>query len=520
MTDYLSRAATPTQREPADSRQVQNEAGGFVYETDLWTRLNRFLVLGSEGGSYYASERDLTREQIQVLHEALAEDGPRAVEAIAGVSEGGRAPKNTPAIFALAYAAKHGDEKTRRAAYEALPRVCRIGTHLFEFLNYAQIFGGWGRGMKRAIQNWYGRDFERVAFQMLKYRQREGWTHGDVLRMAKPVVPADSPHDALFAWAVGKGGPPTDMILAYESAQGANALATVTAIQEHGLTREMIDPAHLTDARVWDALLHNSLPYTALIRNLGTMSRVGLLTPGSAAVGEVYRRLADADAIRKARVHPLTVLTALATYNRGYGYRSDWPVIPQVVDALNAAFYMAFGNVEPSHKRVLLGIDISGSMARGEVAGSPLRPREAAGAMALVTAKTEPHYMVVGFTQDLVQIPVSPSQRLDDVVALISQSLPQGTDCAVPINFAAAKEWAFDAIVLYTDSQTWAGNTQVGEALRRYRDRVSPGAKLVVCAMVANKYTVGDPDDPDTLDVVGFDTATPNLITDFVAERI
>jgi 60 kDa SS-A/Ro ribonucleoprotein len=36
--------------------QTANSAGGFAWAVDAWTRLRRFLVLGSEGGSYYACE--------------------------------------------------------------------------------------------------------------------------------------------------------------------------------------------------------------------------------------------------------------------------------------------------------------------------------------------------------------------------------------------------------------------------------------------------------------------------------
>ena len=45
--------------------QGPNSAGGFAWAVDAWTRLRRFLVLGSEGGSYYASEWSLTRENAQ-----------------------------------------------------------------------------------------------------------------------------------------------------------------------------------------------------------------------------------------------------------------------------------------------------------------------------------------------------------------------------------------------------------------------------------------------------------------------
>src|SRR5688500_16849615 len=135
--------------------QVPNSAGGHAWAVDLWTRLRRFLVLGSEGGSYYASEWTLTRENAQAVEQAVAEDGLRAVEEIVRVSVAGRAPKNDPALFALALAAGLGDEATRKAALDALPRVARTGTHLFQFALFVQGFRGWGRSLRRAIGRWY-----------------------------------------------------------------------------------------------------------------------------------------------------------------------------------------------------------------------------------------------------------------------------------------------------------------------------------------------------------------------------
>jgi len=58
----FSTRITP-QREPIPgSTQVPNSAGGYAFPVDDWVRLDRFLILGSEGGSYYAGERELTRE--------------------------------------------------------------------------------------------------------------------------------------------------------------------------------------------------------------------------------------------------------------------------------------------------------------------------------------------------------------------------------------------------------------------------------------------------------------------------
>ena len=170
------------------SGQVPNSAGGFAWAVDDWTRLRRFLVLGSEGGSYYASESKLTRENAKAVERCLAEDGPRAVAEIVRVSREGRAPKNDPAIFALAMAAGRADEETRKAALEALPQVCRTGTHLFQFATFVEGFRGWGRSLRRAVGRWYAaQNADALAYQAVKYRQREGVTHRDLLRLAHPA---------------------------------------------------------------------------------------------------------------------------------------------------------------------------------------------------------------------------------------------------------------------------------------------------------------------------------------------
>jgi 60 kDa SS-A/Ro ribonucleoprotein len=197
------------------SDQVPNSAGGFAWAVDCWTRLRRFLILGSEGGSYYASEWTLTRENAQAVEECVRADGTRAVAEIARISVEGRAPKNDPALFALALAAGLGNEATRKTALDALPRVARTGTHLFQFATFVQSFRGWGRSLRRAIGRWYAeQSIDALAYQAVKYRQRDGVTHRDLLRLAHPAgrVSAGNPtlevsaqHERLFEWIV-RGG--------------------------------------------------------------------------------------------------------------------------------------------------------------------------------------------------------------------------------------------------------------------------------------------------------------------------
>jgi 60 kDa SS-A/Ro ribonucleoprotein len=90
-----------------------------------------------------------------------------------------------------------------------------------------------------------------------------------------------------------------------------------------------------------------------------------------------------------------------------------------------------------------------------------------------------------------------------------------GTDCALPMLWALEKRVKADVFVVYTDSETWYGDVHPAQALQQYRERTGIAAKLVVCAMVANSFSIADPDDAGMLDCVGFDLATPNVISDF-----
>jgi 60 kDa SS-A/Ro ribonucleoprotein len=198
----FSTKTTPQTQPIPGTTQVANSAGGYAWQVDDWARLDRFLVLGCEGGTFYVGERDLSVDNAEVVRRCIAVDGLRTVSRIVDISLAGRAPKNDPAIFSLAMAAKLGDEHTRRAAYAALPKVCRIGTHLMHFAEYAQAFGGWGRGMRKAVGAWFNtRPATELALQLAKYQARDGWSSRDLLRLAHPRAASPS-HDRLFSWSV------------------------------------------------------------------------------------------------------------------------------------------------------------------------------------------------------------------------------------------------------------------------------------------------------------------------------
>lgn len=191
------------------------------------------------------------------------------------------------------------------------------------------------------------------------------------------------------------------------------------------------------------------------------------------------------------------------------------------------AFYLAFATVEPSRKRTLLALDVSGSMDARILGMEYLTCREGAAAMALVTAAVEPEHRFVAFTSGpypslhagfgsgLTPLAISPRQRLDDVVRSIGKLPFGGTDCALPMLEATKGRWKVDTFVVYTDSETWAGKVHPVQALREYRERMGIPAKLVVVGMASNGFSIADPEDGGMLDVVGFDASAPRMISDF-----
>lgn len=589
-TNYARHISGPTpQRQPMPGRtdQYENSAGGFVFGLTPWKQLERFLVLGAEGGTYYATERKLTVENAAVVAALLRENAHDTVRLIVEIGRTGRAPKHDPVLLAYAMAcspAYNPNTDDRKAAYQYLGDVVRTGSHLLQFVSLVDQLRGWGPGLRKAIgHRWFGtKRNSEIAYQALKYPNRHGWSFRDVLRSIHiPLTSAARGRRALFQYltqpealnlltgkidinfnlpkvTVFEGvfsatidskltadlEPVKDIILSREllhrAASGGGILGDHLKIDEHnvaalvrsqGLTREMLPTSWLNSPVVWEALLEK-MPITAMIRNLGKMTAIGLLQPFSQHTQAVAGRLTNPEVLRGGRVHPMAILLALQTYAQGHGDKGKltWAPNSVIVAALDKAFYLAFEAVRPAGKRILLALDISGSMDGSHIAGSSLSARQASVAMALITAATEPSTHTVAFTAGshrsmhpghptgLTEFPITGRERLDQLCDAGRRLQLGGTDCALPMLYAMEQHLNVDAFVIYTDSETWAGNIHPAQALAEYRRKFVWNAKLVVVGLTATGFSIADPNDPLSLDVVGFDAAAPAAIADFLRE--
>ncbi len=540
LTDFIeSIDNTPQSEAIPGSTQVPNSAGGFAWEIDDWAKLHRFLVIGTDGGTYYIDEKKLTAQNAGAVARCLKADPVKTINIIVDISTAGRAPNNDYALFALAMASSeryNSDSVARGVALAALPKVARTGTHLFHFAEYVQGFRGWGRGLRAAVANWYeSKEPDKLAYQAIKYRQRDGWTHHDMLRLGHPEGRTES-HKSIYDFASGREsewrGP--EIIDGFKAAQAAKTEKELVAIltEYPSLPHEALPTELKNKPAVVSQLLENGVPMGALVRNLATYTRAGVLDPGSEGEKIVLAQLANQEQITKSRIHPINVLSALMVYSNGTRFPGErayaWDYQgkgvenpnPRIIDALDEVFYLAFDNVEPTGKTFFLGLDISGSMS-GAACGIPgLTCALGAAAMAMVTARSGDPYVVKGFSTQLKDLGISAKMRLDDVLARTARQNFGGTDCALPMSWAESKGQKFDVFNVYTDNETWAGTPHPSQALKSYRKAVNPQAKLAVIGMASNGFSIADPNDAGMMDFVGFDSATPSIIADFARGTI
>lgn len=546
---YTRALSTPVpQSEPVDPSQVLNNAKGFTFVVGDTARLERFLILGTDGGTFYVSEKDLTKQNLTFLVELIKANEERFAKIVVDISTNGRAYRNSPAIFAVALLLTHAENKS--LAKDAIQKVCRTSTHLFEFAQYIELLGGWGRAKRSAVASWYtGKDPDALAYQAVKYRQRDGWTHRDLFRLAHPI----GVNSEIGNFILGKLPEVTEiqskLIYGFQSIQAANNPNEVVGWLDEfsNLPWEAIPTQFLKSPEVWKKLFYNGqLAGQALVRNITRLSRIRAFDDMVFA-RDYANRLTDDEMIKRTRLHPINYLNAVVVHENGQLRRTsfgatqrvqDWVVYPVIHDALNSGFYQAFKYIKPSNKRTFIGLDVSGSMS-AMASGLDLSCAQVGAAMAMSIARSEPYYQVFGFSdgtprngrsvrwwnttnsgESLADLGISPNMDLNEILRKTTDQNFGRTDCALPMKYALQNNIEVDTFVVLTDNETWYGNVHPHIALQNYRKSTGIDAKLVVVSMTANEFTIADPRDHGMLDVVGCDSNMPRVLADFSAGRI
>lgn len=532
---------------PADfvvnENQTLSSEGGKVFKIDKWKRLERYLIMGTENGTFYACANKTVTESNENLDSCIKEDGIRTAKMIIDISDRGIAPKNDQAIFAFAMCLAKGDPKTKRFVQKNISKVVRTGSHLTQFVDYSNKIRGWGRALRNTIATWYfnlgDRTFDgnlsSLVYQTTKYGNRNGFSHRDILRLShvKPVSPE---HSTIFKWITSPKDIPylpneenevklktlNEELFKYalcKNLSNYDKNKVVEFILKYKLPHEVIPSNLKNDVDIWQALFDAGMPLNALIRNLGKLSSLGMTKPLSSNEKKIISLFEDEKYIKQSRIHPLNVLNQMKGYKSGKGRSGlSWDSSSKIVSAMESMFYLAFDNVVPSNKRILIAIDVSGSMTWNSIPGMTLSASEIAAAMAMCTVRTEPYTHIVGFSDTIKDLGITAKMDLEKVLDITRSQTFGATYCEQPMLYAKKNKLEIDAFFTYTDCETWTSDCTVPVALNRYRRSSGIHAKAVTIATESNNISLSDPKDPCMLDVSGFSTDTPAVLSYFLKD--
>lgn len=512
---------------------VPNSAGKQVYQISPLAYAYRFLILGSEGGSFGQVEQDLTKANIKNLEIVLRNDPESLLKLVRHVSTEGLSFRQNALLFTYAKLCAHKKDSVRAEALRHLNEICGISTNLFMFMGFVQENRGWGRALRGAVANWYlERTADELAYQMTKYRNREGFTHRDAIRLAHPDA-ENHPENvrAMLNFAV-RGVFSTDRgskkhttkktcvmpntLKGYlEVKDETDPKKIVEAIREYGLVREHIDNKFFNDVAVWKAMLVR-MPVAAMVRNLGKMTSIGLFNDKE-ALDIAVPRLVDPENIKRSKIHPMSILVASGVYSHGQGEKGSlfWTPNKRIVEALQVAFVHSFNNVTPSGKNILVGVDVSGSMTH-RLQNTEVSSSHFAACMAMIVKRSEKNSGVVGFATKVKDLGINEKHTLDEIRKIMHAQTFGATDCSALMQFALDNKINVDTFVVITDNETNCNYIEPAKALRIYREKSGiKNAKLVVIATTATQFSIADPNDPYMLDIPGMSPDVPNIISAF-----
>ncbi|SFS64144.1 TROVE domain-containing protein [Marininema halotolerans] len=520
---FMQPTQTP-QTEPIPGKDmIQGHSSGYAFKTNPLQMIRRCLISGTTTGTFYAGKFESTQEFVQTIQEAIQIDPRKVAEEIRYASDG-RAMSNSAPLLALVLLSMGESKAAKDSFLEIFPHVVRTASHLYEWLAYTKGMRGFGRVIRRAGNRWLeNKDVRTLAYQFLKYQQRYGYSSRDVLRLFHPK-PKTTSHHTLYqyltagAWNFAgeeKAIPETLQQIHWFERVKADPSLSLAGVQQGRLTHEMVAPLGGMDHSVWQELFLQ-MPMGALLRNLGSLTQLGVLTKEHIAnLTHIEATLLDKERLKKARIHPIDVLKALKIYSsggrRGHS-KKTWEPIPFIVDVLDQAVELSFEVQEPTNKRFLHAVDVSGSMNWKPVPTAALTCAEIATAMALTTAKAERFYDIRGFSTDFIDLQVSRQDSFKDALRKTVEYNFGATDAAVTWDWLLTTKTFVDVVVFWTDSESWAGSRHTFQAQREYRNKINPMVKAIYVTLTPNHLSLVDPNDPLSFDFGGFDPSMPRIV--------
>jgi 60 kDa SS-A/Ro ribonucleoprotein len=525
--------------------QVLNNTGGYVNKLPVFKMLERFLTLGCDSPTYYTNAKDNFTNNTKNLSAALNESFIKTVDMIVDFSTNNRAIKQDSCVFALAYCIVNAKEPAHKDyALSFLNDVCGIPTSLFHFCEfYNSLGGGWGSKFCKAINNWYtSKPVGKLGWLCKKYESRDGWSHRDVFRLSHIKAP-DEEYNALFRYLTSKEFGKRVVDRKEEGTRNYDAVSiskvpnyirkvdllhtfdkvdnnVIKLIRDNKIVRENIPTQFLNSKVIWDEMLPN-MRGTALLRNLNKLTMVGCLAPFNKEVDAIYDSFTnDKMYAKNNRLHPFSIFTAVKQYEAGKGHKGKltWTPVPKITEGLWNLFHNSFETIEQIDKKIIIGLDVSGSMQYSLISDSIINCYEAAIALTTIYKRMFKDVIITAFTDGLKLVNTSPTPSVKEIKSICDKMSFSTTNLSLVPRYALENNIKADGFICITDNEINCGQNP-NAVLSTFRKKITPNAVNIVVGMTATGFSVADPNDPYALDIAGFDTNCPQLIESFFKDK-
>lgn len=494
-------------------------------------QFKRFLILGTENGTYYVNGVDLTKQSIECITSILdSENRELLLTTILEFEELNKCKKKDTMLFTLALCCMYNTQEPsfldfRRKAYTVALKICKIPTNLFLFINFCKVLSkynsGWNNLHKRYISSWYlDKTPNELMYLVTKYNNRNNYTHRDVLRLTHPKTDNEELNN-IFKYLVNKLEDTSVLEYINDYEKLKNTVEPETAIElikKRNFVREHIPTELLNNNKIWKALLPK-MPLMAMLRNLNKMTLVNLFENDD-CLEHVINTISNKDIRKKAKIHPMHILITLKMYSSGCSRQLTWTPVQKIVDCLDKTFYEMFADLTPTGKRILLCLDVSGSMTWDGCFGTDcIKPIEVETALSMIYLATEKKVDVMGFSNDFIPLNISPRRRLDDNLKSINNLPFSSTDISLPFTWAQRHKKEYDAFIVITDSETNCNRINPIDAFKEYKKKMElPDTKLIVLATSVSNFSIGETN-KHVLNVCGFDENVCTIMNDFITEN-
>ena len=480
--------------------EAKNHEGAPAYAMTPRHALAQLAATGTIHRTFYAAAEEQLDEITRLLPEVDAEF--IAKTAIYARERGHM--KDMPALL-LAYLSmlQNGHFSA------AFPRIVDNGKMLRNFVQIMRS-GAMGRKSlgsrpKRHVAAW----LENASdIEIMRASVGNAPSLADVIKMVHPK-PKSASRAALYGYLIGK---PYDVAALPEIVREFEAFKADPRRKVPDVPFQMLTALPLTKEH-WISIGHKA-GWHMLRMNLNTFARHGAFEDGD-FVRFVAKRLADPEAIGKAKVFPYQLMVAHATATH---------VPAEIREALQDAMEIALRNVPQIESNVVICPDVSGSMSSPVTgyrkgATSTVRCIDVAGLVAAAFLRTNRKARVIPFEQGVVKIDLNPRDTVMTNAGKLASIGGGGTNCSAPLEKLVAERAKVDLVVFVSDNESWmdvvrrgsgTGMMQNWEKLKRF----NPNAKLV-CIDLVPYTTTQAMERSDILNVGGFSDAVFEMIAAF-----